>query len=80
MCELNKSDNSLIKVTQKQIQESLVSFSEGRFNDELILGESDEYARLMDLAVVERESIQAELPWPEVLVNLAAEVPVDESP
>ncbi|MGB0940819.1 MAG: hypothetical protein ACPGUE_00385 [Marinomonas sp.] len=44
------------------------------------LGESDEYARLMDLAVVERESIQAELPWPETLVNVAAEVPVDESP
>ena len=44
------------------------------------LGESDEYARLMDLAVVERESIQAELPWPAALVSVAAEVPVDESP
>ncbi|KZM40955.1 hypothetical protein OA92_15360 [Marinomonas sp. SBI22] len=44
------------------------------------LGESDEYARLMDLAVTERMDIQAELPWPEVLVNVATEASVDESP
>ena len=45
------------------------------------LGESDEYARLMDLAVVERASIQAENPWPEALLDDAeAVVSVDETP
>lgn len=45
------------------------------------LGESDEYARLMDLAVVERASIQAENPWPEVLLDEAeAVVSMDETP
>jgi hypothetical protein len=30
------------------------------------MGELDEFERLMDLAVAEREKIQAEHPWPEL--------------